>query len=243
MKNSDQVFFAAIHDVTPQFSQPITTILDQLNPLVGDSIAAAVVPRWHGEPWKEAQSFAELVKARFGEMLLHGYTHRRDRGCSLLSWVTDLADEFAGISATAAVGRLRRGQAIIAQVFGEPALGFIPPAWQRGMIRGGLLAECGLYYCVDWTGIECVDGTRAALSTWSWDAGTVPQTGRLCEVAGAAMHALRGHSVPCVVFHPADVHRGYLPRGLALVRTFLANGRRPVTFGEIVFDDHGRRAT
>lgn len=230
----EQAFLVVIHDVTPQFVEPIAAILARLTPLIRRHVAAAVVPQWHGQPWTDDGGFAGWVKGHFGEVLLHGCTHHRSRGGSLLSRLIGRADEFAGMPAAAAVERLRCGQAILAEAFGRPAMGFVPPAWQSGPVCPALLTACGLHYCAGLTRIERVGRRPVPLSTWSWDAGKVPQLGLLGEAAGAAMSALRRHSLPCVVFHPRDLDRGYVPRGLTLIETFLSAGRRPVTFAEAV---------
>lgn len=233
MSCPEQAFLVVIHDVTPQFVESIAAILDRLEPLIRRCVAAAVVPQWHGQPWANDGGFAGWVKAHFGEVLLHGYTHRRERGGSL-SWLTDGADEFVGMPAVAIVERLQRGQAILTEAFGRPAAGFVPPAWQRGPVDSALMAACGLHYCAGLTRIERVEGRPIPLSTWSWDAGKVPQLGLLGGVAGAAMFTLRCRSLPCIVLHPLDVERGYLQYGLARVRAFLAVGRQPTTFAEAV---------
>lgn len=240
MQNTGRPFSIVVHDVAPPFISPITTILGQLKPLVQGPINAALVPNWHGEsPAPATPGFGAFVRTHFDEVLLHGYTHCRNHGGSLLSCLTHKSDEFSGSPGTEAIERLRRGQAVMAELLGEPARGFIPPAWQRGPITLRLLSECGLHYCVGLTGIECANGRRIPLSTWSWDAGVIAELGYLGEATGAITFAVRRRALPCVVFHPVDVRRGHLPRGLRLVQAFLAKGRQPATFRDIVFHYSG----
>lgn len=242
MSSADDIFHVVIHDVTPQLIAPVTAILDQLAPLVQSAVAAAVVPCWGGEPWAEAaRGVAGEIAARCDEVLLHGYTHRRDRYRSAVSLLTGRADEFAGLPATAAAERLRRGQAVIRDLLGVPAAGFVAPAWMGGPVTPALLASCGLRYSVGFAGITCVGGARIPLATWSWDTGRCAWLGHLGEAAGVLSFAARRDAIPCVVLHPADLGRGYLRHGLHLVRALLAAGRRPATFREIV--SHYQRAT
>jgi hypothetical protein len=93
-----------------------------------------------------------------------------------------------------------------------------------------VLVVSGFRYSVGFTGVESTDGERFPLSTWSWDAGVVAPLGVTGEAVGNVLAAVRPEAVPCVVFHPLDVERGFLPRGMALVKKFLAEGRKPVTF-------------
>ncbi len=235
MNATSDIFHVVVHDVTPQLIEPLTTILDQLAPLVQRAVAAAVVPCWHGQPWDGAACpVAGLIKARCGEVLLHGYTHRRTHYRGAVSLLTGGADEFAGLPAAVAAERLRRGQAALRDLFGAPTAGFVPPAWMPGPVTPGLLAACGLQYSVGFSGIVSAVGARLPLATWSWDLGRCAWAGYLGEAAGVLAFATRRGAIPCIVLHPADVARGYLPHGLHLVRALLAAGRRPATFQEIV---------
>jgi len=195
---------------------------------------AAVVPCWHGERLSgSARGFVEWVKVEFGEVLLHGYTHHRADHGGAIGLLTGNANEFTRMGTCEAIKRLRCGQAILAEVFGQPANGFVPPAWQRGPITSSVLVVSGFRYSVGFTGVESVEGERIPLCTWSWDAGVFGPLGVAGEAVGSVLTAVHPEAVPCVVFHPLDVERGFLPRGMALVKKFLAEGRRPVTFGNL----------
>lgn len=230
---STPAFHVIIHDITPQLQAPISAIVEQLRPLVGTQIMAGVVPCWRGERLnRSARGFLKFVRANFSEMLLHGYTHHRAGNGGPIGWLTGNANEFTGLSTDDAVGRLGCGQAMFAEVFGQIARGFVAPAWQRGPITKRILADVGLRYCVGLTGVEGVNGECVPLSTWSWDAGVVTSLGYFGEALGHLMSALRPGAAPCVTFHPLDVERRFLPRGIRLVKTLLAEGRRPMSFGE-----------
>jgi hypothetical protein len=228
-------FLVVVHDVTPLLVRPLTTILETFAPLVARRITAAVVPCWHNQPGACAKThFAAFLIHHFQEVILHGYTHQRERGAGLVSALTAGADEFAGLTAAAAVARVRRGQEALCALTGVPAAGFVAPAWQRGRLSPDLLAACGIDWYVGMMAIVSTGGTQVRLATWSWDTGRFAHLGALGEAFGVLTYALRRRAVPCVVLHPADVSRGSVVLGQYLVRTFLAQGRRPASFGELI---------
>lgn len=223
-----------IHDVTPQFMGEISSILGGIYPLVGNQVAAGVVPRWHHEERREdGGAYRAMIGERFGEVLLHGCTHTQERASGLISALTGKANEFGGISITDAIARVLEGQEMLTDLLGAPARGFIPPAWDRGPLTARLLEACGLDYYVGMMGIERAWGTSLPLSTWSWDSGAIAQLGNIGDLFGHLAFALRPQSVPCVTFHPADVERGFLARGVRLIERLLEKGRRPVLFQDV----------
>ncbi len=243
VKSESSTFHVVIHDVTPQLCAPLDAVVRQLQPLVGQNISAAIVPCWHGEPLTrlissdpsglpDATRFVDWVKSEFDEILLHGYTHCRIGNGGPVGLLTRKANEFTGISAAVAMERLRSGQAIITECFGEPAAGFVPPAWQWGPITPEILRECGFRYGVGLAGIYHTDGSRIPLATWSWDAGVFAPLGYAGEALGAAMFKLKKEATPCIVLHPLDIERGFVKRGARVVERLLAEGKRPAMFCE-----------
>ena len=229
-----EIFHVVIHDVTPQFVPEISSILAGICQLVGNQVAAGVVPRWHHEERREdGGAYRALITERFGEVLLHGCTHRQERASGLISALTGKANEFGGISITDAIARVLEGQDVLGNLVGAPVRGFIPPAWDRGPLTARLLQACGLEFYVGMMGIEHVDGTTVPLSTWSWDSGAIAQLGNIGDLFGHVAFALRPQSVPCVTFHPADVERGFLARGIRLIERLLEKGRKPVLFQDV----------
>ncbi len=224
------MFFVVVHDITPQQWEPLAAIIRQLQPLVGQNLSAAVVPCWQGEPLRKAPlGFIDWVKSHFAEILLHGCTHQHPGAGGPVGWLTGQSNEFTGLSTSAAVERLQRGQAILTECFGQPAAGFVPPAWQWGPINLELLKTSGLRYGVGMAGIYYVDGRRAPLATWSWDAGVCAPLGYAGEALGAVRFKLRKEAIPCLVFHPLDVERGFVSRGIQLIEKNLSAGRKPMS--------------
>lgn len=223
-------FLILFHDVAPPHLPVIRALVDAVRACAGPGapLAAAVVPCWHGQPLTAAPGFAAEVRALFDERLLHGHTHHTRRG-GALGALTGQANEFTGLSAAAAAEKLRLGQALFAEAFGAPAVGFVPPAWQCGPLTPALLAQHGLRYCVGLWGLGRAHGASLPLATWSWDAGVIAALGWAGEALGTARAWAWPQAMPCVVVHPADAARGYLPRILRRIEGLLAGGRRPVT--------------
>lgn len=230
------MFLVVVHDVTTGFRSPVTHMLQALDPLVGTNVAAAVVPRWHGQSGVDA-NLSALIETRCGEVLLHGCTHRTACWWHPLALLTNRANEFSRLPLPIALIRIRVGRALLQRWFDAPITGFVPPAWQMGPLTPAALAQCGLHYGLCWSSRVMGTGQRQPLATWSWDAGRVAVAGLLGEWAGAARVWLTRSAIPCVVLHPADVARGYLARALALVRWLLASGRKPVLPGQLAAGD------
>lgn len=228
-------FLIVVHDVAPPFRRALETVARTLAAPAGGCLSAAVVPCWHGRLSLAAdREFAGFVRGAFGEVLLHGYTHLTRRRVDPLAWLTGSANEFSGLTREESARRLAAGQALMAEHYGTPAQGFVPPAWQRGPIDRHQLAGCGLAYYAGFSRVEPVMGPALPLATWSWDHGVIAALGTLGEGVGRAAGALLRDAVPCVVVHPADVTRGYLPLALRCVRELLAAGRRPALFAELL---------
>jgi predicted deacetylase len=222
-------FCVVVHDVAPVFWAELERIVDALAG-AGCVPSAAVVPCWHGAPLDAG--FAAFVRARFGEVLLHGYTHRARAGLDPLAWLTRGGNEFSRRDARDAAARLAAGQAALAAAFGAPAAGFVPPAWQSGALSRASLAAAGLSFYAGFFRLERADGRVLPLATLSWDAGRVAALGLAGEWAGRVRAACDRRAVVCVVLHPADVGRGFLPGALRRIAA-LARIDRPLALGEL----------
>jgi peptidoglycan/xylan/chitin deacetylase (PgdA/CDA1 family) len=199
---------------------------------LGAPVSAAVVPHWHGRPVDEpAQACFQRWSAGFGEILLHGWTHCRERRPGLISWLTDRADEFNGLSHEEAADRIRRGVAGLEQIVQKPVRGFVPPAWQLPACVNW--RACEIDYVVRFTRIERRLGPPLPLATWSWDWGRFGRLGTLGAWCGGRLaHALR-RAIPVIVLHPADVRRGFVPAALSVIRRLRQQGRTPCLFRDI----------
>lgn len=221
------LFCVVIHDVAPVFAREVDVILERLGPLAGRNLSAAVVPCWHGQ----RADAVGLKKLRdwdgcCGEVLLHGWTHRRDGTPGLISWLTNRADEFRRLSQADTVRRLTAGVLELEPLRGERPRGFVPPAWQ---FAGGRheLSAAGLEYVLGFHRLVPVRGAAIPLATWSWDWGWFPASSRPGSWLGGAASAWNPAAVPVVAVHPRDVHTRSLPHAVQVIDRFLQKGYRP----------------
>ena len=226
-------FIVIVHDVCKAHADDIHRIVAALEPFVGRTIAAAVVPNWHGVRIDEEVCFTEWVTRQFGEILLHGWTHSRDARNGLVSFFTNRSDEFAGLTQDETNMRLQLGQSLLTEIFGPRVAGFVPPAWQRGRIRRETLVRHGLEFLFGYLSIELVDGRRIPVSTITWDVGRFGLLGYAAEMFGRVLCWGRSRSIPCLAVHPVDVARGFLPRIIRTVESWMQSGRTPVLPGKL----------
>ena len=129
-------FHVCIHDATPAYARETRVMLQDLAPLLGHRLSFGVVPNWHGEwPLTAHPEYCRLIQEASEELLLHGYFHLRLRGRGPIALLTDRCDEMNGLDLDETRRTIERGQRVFADVFGEPARGFLAPAWQRGHVH------------------------------------------------------------------------------------------------------------
>ncbi len=234
VKDIDRCFAVVVHDVAPAFLPQLAKIAEALAPRVGRKVAGAVVPCWHGCPIDCAETgFERFVAETCGEVLQHGYTHRQERP-GLLSLLTGCSDELAGLPREDVRRRLGLGRELLRQVLDVAPAGFVPPAWQVGRATVEELRGCGFRYLATFGAIRGANGPAIPLSTWSWDWGVLGLLGRVGQRFGDALWWLRPQTLPCVVVHPVDVDRGYLPRVLEVIDRLLGMRRTPGLLSEFL---------
>jgi uncharacterized protein len=226
-------FVTCIHDVAPENMIHIRSILDALSPLLASKVSAAVVPyTWSVMPGSQARdAIAELLTG-VDETVLHGFSHTRAGALSPLSKCLGGADELVGLPKSEIDRRIGEGQQILSSMFGRRSRGFIPPAWRFGSASLGLMAQHGIEFTVGLSCLQGINGSRTRLATWSWDCGVIPGSGRAGEMLGSVL-ARRREATPCIVLHPLDVPRGFLPRAVERVRSMLDRGYRPSLFDDL----------
>ncbi len=230
----DRRFAVVVHDVAPAFLPRLATIVEALAPRIGRQMAGAVVPCWHGRPIEgPGGGFGRFVTGAFEEVLQHGYTHRQDRP-GVLSLFTGRSDELVGLPLDEVRRRLGVGRELLRRSLGVEPAGFVAPAWQVGRATAAELGACGFRYLATFGAIRAASGPTIPLATWSWDWGVLGPLGRVGPWVGAVSWRLRPATLPCVVVHPADVGRGYLPRVLTVVDWLLGQGRTPGLLSEFL---------
>ena len=222
-------FLVCIHDATPAYDRETRVMVRDLAPLVGRRLSFGVVPDWHGAwPLAAHPDYCRLVQEASGELLLHGYFHRRDRGWGPATFLAGRCDEMNGLGPEQTRRTLERGQETFAELFGEPARGFLAPGWQRGHVQIGTANAAGLQHILGFFSLEPSARTRVSLATWSWDCGRWGWLGYLGDGIGRLLHSI-GVGVPTLAIHPRDVERGYWPRILRLTEELLDAGYEPST--------------
>ncbi len=200
-----------------------------LAPLIGRRLSLGVVPRWHGE-WRLSAhpDFCTLLRESAEELLLHGFTHRRQRGWGPVSLLTGGCDEMKGLNADETRQTVEQGQREFTRALGRPARTFLAPGWQRGDVRLTNGDAGGVEHLLGFFSLDSVSGRRVPLATWTWDCGSWDALGHVGHGAGRLLQSL-GRRVPSLAIHPRDMERGFWPRILRLTERLLEAGYKPTT--------------
>jgi hypothetical protein len=209
-------------------------MIRDLAPLVGRRLSFGVVPNWNGRwPLAAHPSYCRLIQESADELLLHGYSHRRQRGWGPTSLLAHHSDEMNGLDHSETRDTIERAQHVFVDVFGAPARGFLAPAWQVGHVGHSSAAAPGLDHLVGFFALESSSGRRVPLSTWTWDCSRWSWTGHVGHGIGSALHAFR-RGVPTLAIHPRDLERGFWPTILRLTRKLLETGHEPSTMNGLL---------
>jgi hypothetical protein len=245
-------FLVCIHDATPAYAAETRVMLRDLAPMLGRRLSFGVVPNWHGQwPLAAHPDYCRLLREGSEELLLHGYFHQRQRGWGPTTLLTESGDEMNGLDPEDTRRTLERGQRVFTEVFGEPARGFVAPAWQMGHVRadakgfgdvsperreGGCLRNrnsLGLEHVLGFFSLESSAGRKVPLATWTWDCGRWGWLGHLGEGIGWLSQSL-DRGVPTLAIHPRDLERGFWPNILRLTQELLETGYEPSTLAELL---------
>ena len=231
-------FLVCIHDATPAYARETRVMIRDLAPFLGRRLSFAVVPDWHGEwPLAAHPDYCRLVRESSEELLLHGYFHQRRRGWGPTALFAGRCDEMNGLCPDETRRTLERGQRVFTEVFGEPARGFLAPAWQRGHVSlrdGNLL---GLDHVLGFFSLESRDGRKVPLATWTWDCGRWGWLGHIGHGIGRLSQSL-DQRVPTLAIHPGDLERGFWPNILGLTQELLDTGYEPITLAGLLDASH-----
>jgi hypothetical protein len=222
-------FLVCIHDATPAYARETRVMIRDLAPLVGRRLSFGVVPDWHGEwPLPAHPDYCRLIQEASEELLLHGYFHRRLRGRGPTTWLTEGCDEMNGLDSEETRRTVERGQRVFADVFGEPARGFLPPAWQLGHMSRPNANALGLGHVLGFFSLDSSAGHRVPLVTWTWDCGRWSWLGHVGHGIGWLLQSV-DRGVPTLAIHPRDLERGFWPTILRLTEELLERGYEPST--------------
>ena len=221
-------FLACIHDATPAYARETRVMIRDLAPLLGRRLSIGVVPNWHGKwPLAEHPDYCRLVQEASEELLLHGYFHQRQRGWGPITLLTESSDEMNGLDPEETRRTLKRGQLVLAEVFGEPARGFLAPGWRSRHVRSVDELAVGLEHVLGFLSLEAAGRRGIPLATWSWDCGRWGWLGHVGHGIGSLLQS--ADRVPVLAIHPRDLHRGFWPTIMRRARELIDAGFEPST--------------
>jgi predicted deacetylase len=204
----------SIHDVTPALAPAV----ERLWALCAERHvvpALLVVPNWHGD-WVLSghPEFVRWLRERAAmgaEIVLHGERHdeaglARTPGDRLRALGrTAREGEFLGLGRQAARERIERGAALL-RMLGLHPIGFIPPAWLAREEGHAAVADAGLGFSEDESGIRFFPGGHRVRSP----AVRFSARGRIrpwgsVVVARGRWRMQRRMAYPRIAFHPQDL--------------------------------------
>ena len=233
-------FCVMLHDVAPIYESHVSTFTTALAPLIGNAMSAAVVPCWAGVPLGESdRPFLDRVQDEYANILLHGFEHFRPGTRGFRSKIADGKDEMNGLDPAETDRRLEAGQEILERWMGQPATGFIAPTYQIGFATPDRLAKFGIHYTVGYGNVVTSAGHRLPLATWVWDVSPIRLLCRAGYRLGQIQYRFRKRALPCVVLHPLDLERGFLPQIVKTVERLLLAGREPVMLESLGYGTSG----
>lgn len=224
----------SIHDVAPCFESQVDRLADLIDARLGPScFAMLVVPdHWARAPLSSAPAFQARLRrwADSGvEMFVHGWYHRdeaRHEGAASFKarHMTAGEGEFLGLSHAEALRRMRDGKALVEDIIGRPAAGFIAPAWLYGPGAMEALAECGFALAEDhmrvWRpGQRDAPLARGPVVTWA--SRSTMRTASSLAFAALARTALQPLRTLRLAVHPGDVTKDSIVSSIdATLRAF-----------------------
>lgn len=233
--------FASIHDVSPRFESEVDRLLDHLAPHVGRRLAMLVVPdHWSSAPITPA--FATRLRGWADEgieMFVHGWTHRDDTAHAgktaalKAKHMTAGEGEFLGLSHAEALQRMRRGKALVEDITGRPATGFIAPAWLYSDGARAALADAGFALAEDHARVWRPGGAIVARGpVITWASRTRMRQLSSLAAAGALRRVLQPARNVRIAVHPGDTTVAALMT--SITATFAAFHRhRPAAYAEL----------
>jgi hypothetical protein len=174
-----------------------------------------------------------VIQEAAEELLLHGYFHQRQRGWGPTTFLAERSDEMNGLDVDETQHVLERGQSLFAEVFGEPARGFLAPGWQRGHVSRRCVNTSGLEHVLGFFSLESTNGRRVPLATWTWDCGRWGWLGHIGQGVGWLQQSI-SRGVPTLAIHPRDLQRGFWPTILRLTRELIDRGFAPSTAADLL---------
>lgn len=224
---------ASIHDVGPGSEAAVDRLVAIFEQhLDGANFAMLVVPdHWGAHPLAGNFAFARKLRgwADAGvEMFVHGWFHKdhaEHAGMAAFKarHMTAAEGEFLGLSQSEAASRMRDGKALVEDIIGREAAGFIAPAWLYGKGAMAALRDSGFALAEDhmrvWVPATGKTVSRGPVVTWASRApARTASSLAVARLARMTFHPLRDLRV---AVHPGDVSKPLLIASIeATLETF-----------------------
>lgn len=249
MPGSDQrTLLASIHDVGPGSEREV----DRLAGLLSESLdcsrfAMLVVPNhWGQHPIRAGTAFARRLQAWSDsgiEMFVHGWYHKdlvEHSGMSRLKakYMTASEGEFLGLSYSEAALRMEEGRALVEDIIGREASGFIAPAWLYGPGARDALRDSGFALAEDhmkvWNPQSGKVLAKGPVITWA--SRSAPRTASSLAFAALARRVLHPLRTVRVAVHPGDVSKDTILRSIDRTLRVFASRRKVGRYGSLLRD-------
>ncbi len=213
---SKKRLIVSIHDVGPRFEDEVDRLVALLERLLGGArFAMLVVPdHWGQAPLSQAPQYQAKLRgwSEAGvEMFVHGWFHRDHSDHSGLAslkagLMTAREGEFLGLSASAAARRMADGKALVEDIIGKPAAGFIAPAWLYGDGARDALAASGFALAEDHMRVWRPQSGEAVAKgpVITWATRSVMRRASSLAVAAVARNFFHGMGTCRIAVHPGD---------------------------------------
>lgn len=241
-----RLLLASVHDVGPLFESEVDQLFDRISRSLGSArMAMLVVPNhWGKAPLSAAPAFQNRLRgwAEAGvEMFVHGWFHKdTTRHSGLAAWkgahMTAGEGEFLGLDAATAAQRISDGRALIEDIIGRPAAGFVAPAWLYGKGAHAALATSGLPIAEDhlrvWHPASGKVLARGPVVTWATRSRA--RTASSLAFAALARQALKPFPVVRIAVHPGDVHSTPVLQSIDRTLATLSRERTPASYAQLL---------
>ena len=251
MPGSDnRSLLASIHDVSPGSEREVDRLAGLLTETLGCSrFAMLVVPdHWGRHPIRSGSPFANRLRAwsESGiEMFVHGWYHKdaaEHQGVSGLKarYMTASEGEFLGLSYNEAARRIEDGRALVEDIIGRKAAGFIAPAWLYGSGAMDALRDSTFDIAEDhmkvWIPQTGKIVARGPVITWA--SRSTARTASSLAFAALARQLLHPLRTVRVAVHPGDVTKDSILSSIETTLRCFAKSRQARSYQSLLTTPH-----
>lgn len=237
---------ASIHDVHPGSLAAVERLAAQFERhLGGPRYAMLVVPdHWGANAVRGHSGFAAKLRewAEQGiEMFVHGWFHKdlaEHAGIAALKarHMTASEGEFLGLDAKEAARRMAEGKALVEDIIGQPAAGFIAPAWLYGPGAMEALQKSGFALAEDhmkvWRPATGAVVARGPVITWA--SRSAPRTASSLLAAALGRTFLGSLETVRLAVHPGDVTKPSILASIDKTLVAFTRGRVPGRYADLL---------